>query len=814
MDMDGEDDVIMDAGKLAESSEMGAIGRDLAAKEGPRSAYNDPVVTAAARLVTKLAPPQPRGTAASSARSANREGMQWMRDQRRRHGGLSTKGGSIGSSSDEPVAKAGYLANFMLQLHEPFAASSASLPASLMTWLNENHVPYADDYDTIIGFDPAPSNHDNFWDCVYSSLLHGRFDRAENLLNNAGWEFAVSALDDGAEEEGYADEQLDTTCDVVAQCVEVLSRCPAARNQNWDVVGAEWAMFRQHVRRAREDLEALVEDPELDDGEGGVGRRSNVFTGSRGANASFAESMRRAASRVPWSIYENLRVVYGMVLGQIDEIVLPSQDWLEATILCTIWWNGDTPEPYTASAGPQARKAIANHHHSREVDVAPMPAYKRRLRSAFANITGDPEDPVFSVDTMDSVQVSLACAIEDDMESVFHMLQCWSIGICAALVEIATLCGWLPFESSESQDLLQHGFSTQDLGVLSYGAPPQKQKGFSRDRTLANVASIVSKQPETNTGPTESGWQLAILVLSRLSDPTLADRHITQVLETIPLTTDDQVNAALSVLNRASLHTHARSICERYADQLASAGNDYCSALLYYSHANAWAKSNSIIHDLTIRCLRTSSGEALGASLTRLDELRTLKTNNNNTALSKFLNSDELDLSTRLAGTATLSAFYSLRDSQPKSLTAQRTMATKLLPLITSAADSIQGGLFDPTVHSLIPVDCLLLLLGETLPLLNERKRIFKREDVLRVLMPAVEYLEQGPAHVLESNCELLGQALRGFEQQGEKHGEVIKNKRGWDWRKGFVGVYGSWGTGRELVELVRLALAREMGKE
>ncbi|GAB7366394.1 hypothetical protein MBLNU230_g8191t1 [Neophaeotheca triangularis] len=812
MDMDGDDDMIMGADALPQSSGMGAIGRDLVSKEGPQSGDEDPVVTAAARLVTKLARPQSRGTGASSARGANREGMQWMRDQRRRHGGLSTKGGSIGPASDAPVAKAGYLASFMLQLHEPFAAASASLPASLMTWINENHVPYGDDYETIINNDPTPSHHDNFWDCVYGSLLRGRFERVEELLDNAGWEEAVTAIDDGADVEGYADQQLDTTREVATQCVEVLARCPAARNQNWDVVGAEWAMFRQHVRRAREDLEALVEDPGFDGEESGIGRRSNVFGASRGSEPGFADSMRRAASRVPWSIYENLKVVYGMVLGQVDEIVLPSQDWLEATIFCTVWWDGDTAEPYTASAGPQARKAIANHRHTREVDVAPMPAYKRRMRTAFARVTNEPEDAVFSVDTMDPVQVGLACAMVDDIESVVYMLQCWSVGVCTVLIEVATLCGWLPYEDAESQDLLQHGFSTQDLGVLSYGAPPsQKSKGLSRDRMLATLASTLSRQQETNSS-TESGWQLAILVLSRLADPSLAERHISNVLNSVSLENDDQVNQVMAICNRANLHDHARAVCERYADQVASVGEDYCSAMLYYSYANAWAKLDQITNTLTFRCITESSGTALGASLSRLESMRTLNTADNQHALLSQFQDGTQNLSTRLAGCAMLKEFYELRDSasaNQQNLQTLGAMGEKLMILLSSAADSIHGGLFDPAVRSLIPVDCLLALLGETLPLLNDRRRVFNREAVLAHLMPAVEYLEQGPAYIFERNAALLSQSLEAYELGRKQPGS-----KGWDWRKGFVGVHGVKGTGKELVMLVRLALCREMAKE
>lgn len=101
---------------------------------------------------------------------------------------------------------------------------------------------------------------------------------------------------------------------------------------------------------------------------------------------------------------------------------------------------------------------------------------------------------------------------------------------------------------------------------------------------------------------------------------------------------------------------------------------------------------------------------------------------------------DQLDrqaaelLSLYLSGYGSLRKFYDLRDEaihSPSSGTAQlsshmrkEAAATALVTAITSAADSIHGGLYDEGVDSVIQVDVLLTLLGEVLPLLNRKSTL------------------------------------------------------------------------------------------
>ena len=86
-------------------------------------------------------------------------------------------------------------------------------------------------------------------------------------------------------------------------------------------------------------------------------------------------------------------------------------------------------------------------------------------------------------------------------------------------------------------------------------------------------------------------------------------------------------------------------------------------------------------------------------------------------------------LHTYLTGYATLRKFYDLRDEEvngekdqnprAKGKARKTAAATALLAVINSAADNIQGGLFDENRGSVVQVDGLLSLLGEALVFIN-----------------------------------------------------------------------------------------------
>ena len=89
-------------------------------------------------------------------------------------------------------------------------------------------------------------------------------------------------------------------------------------------------------------------------------------------------------------------------------------------------------------------------------------------------------------------------------------------------------------------------------------------------------------------------------------------------------------------------------------------------------------------------------------------------------------------------GYATLRKFYDLRDEDVhlqdgekptlRPVARKKAAATALLMVVASAADNIQGGLFDEERSAVVQVDVLLALLGEVMVFVN-------RECLLLVLV-------------------------------------------------------------------------------
>ena len=82
-----------------------------------------------------------------------------------------------------------------------------------------------------------------------------------------------------------------------------------------------------------------------------------------------------------------------------------------------------------------------------------------------------------------------------------------------------------------------------------------------------------------------------------------------------------------------------------------------------------------------------------------------------------------------LGGYATLRKFYDLRDEEihlqdgdkptHRPIARKKAAATALLMVIASAADNIQGGLYDEERRAVVQVDVLLALLGEATVFVN-----------------------------------------------------------------------------------------------
>ena len=229
----------------------------------------------------------------------------------------------------------------------------------------------------------------------------------------------------------------------------------------------------------------------------------------------------------------------------------------------TIWWDGESDD---FSGRASMRRAVPGSRRTREVDVTPLPAYRKRLGDALGIVTQEPDDPVFQVDTMDPVLVGIACAMEDSAKSVLALLRTWSVPVAAAITEIASLGGWLPQARPRSRGLIEQGFSSEDLMVLSQGPPSQPSGGdFERDAILEQYAGMLTAkhtlQPADGQ-PAREGWELAVSVYGRLDDQASAQRQIAELLARIELDDEVTVDRVLTLCRSLGLRAQERAISE------------------------------------------------------------------------------------------------------------------------------------------------------------------------------------------------------------------------------------------------------------
>lgn len=148
-----------------------------------------------------------------------------------------------------------------------------------------------------------------------------------------------------------------------------------------------------------------------------------------------------------------------------------------------------------------------------------------------------------------------------------------------------------------------------------------------------------------------------------------------------------------------------------------------------------------------------------------------------------------------LSGYATLIHFYELRDesvdeedddehaarskkSGLRPRARKREALKALLVLVQSAADSISGGLYDAQADAVVQVDCLLVLLGEALPLLGPGGVKASRPQLM-TLLRAIEDLETVTPRIYEQTQAMLAAAMADFhgeKQQGQTANGLSKS--------------------------------------
>ncbi|KAG8624362.1 hypothetical protein KVT40_007429 [Elsinoe batatas] len=791
---------------------------------------------------------------------------------------------SMGPVDTSKFSRAAYVATLLFQLHVPTsldstpssarssaftslvrAPSTVPYPSALLSWLNKNHNPFPEDLSEVQNARPTPCAHERFWDTIFQTLLRGHISTVIKMLSTTNWGHADCALEDGYEEPGYTGSQLEAVQHVVSDCVGLLNTCPALTDDDWEVTGTSWVLFRTRARRALEDLEDYAES-ENADRDYGV---TNVFSVSK----SFAAGSRRAESRVPWTVYEQLKAIYGQLLGYKEEILLSAQDWLEAVIYLAVWWDGEDEQNLGAS-----RRGGGRGQRERLVDVEPGLAYRRRLLGAFAAVTDFPEDAVLGVNTVDPLQVAIGAVFEGEIESVLKLVSRLSPLVAASIVDVASVGGWLPDSRPRTGDVMD-GFDAEDLMVLSHGNLAKPSSALDRDSILTTFSTLLAGK-QTLHSPTQDieGWVLSVRVLSRLDSTAKAQDEISRLFSTLPLDSAAQVDKALSVCASLGLDAQVRAISARYAARLSQGGKSYGEALLYYARAHDEKELQATLDVLLATSLVGSlAWPARGEMDPKLEEL----IGDQVRAVGRLAGVDREAgrlLASGLSGYASLRRFYDLRDENAeddgdedmgdaedasvlvakkksglKPKERKKEMVRSIVALVDSAAMSIRGGLYDAEARGVVQVDALIALLGEALGLLHQPQTTFSKRQLM-TLLSAIEDLQTVSSRVYDQADSLFKACMGAYSGalatsqqdlaksislqkstsnlststygmvnsrgsiESEKTGtkEVTsedKVRRAWDWRRGVAMSVGAKYTGQDVLRILRVGIAKEVGR-
>ncbi len=483
-------------------------------------------------------------------------------------------------TSANPVTKTLFLATLLLQLHHPPPKTSAqvslwgsragrktkAIPEVLVDWLRIYHNPYPGDFKDVLEFSPNPTAHNRFWDVVLSSICRGKVREASQLLKGADFREAASALQDGGAKRGYHGTQLGNIQRVVNRALQVLEACPAVQNNDWDVRNTDWQIYRKRVSQALSDLATFAEGASVDrcaDQNEHFQAENFGMSSVRSDDFSISRQSRKAESKIPWSMYENLQFLYAQLLGTRSEIIAAAADWVEATVGMTVWWSGDEDE--AAQENLQAsRRSVGRSRSTHHIDADPVEAYRQQLVSAFRRASAEP-DAELQFNPMSPIEVGLSCIFENDLEGLLGILQGWSMTMTASIVEIASLGFWLNEISKPSSDMMDE-FDDEDLMVLSHQRLQPQIMGMTRDDVLVHYMELLCRRDELHSTHLKKevleGWQLAIQILGRLDSAELANRQIAACLNTLDLRTTEQVEKVVGLCGRLGLTDQARKISE------------------------------------------------------------------------------------------------------------------------------------------------------------------------------------------------------------------------------------------------------------
>lgn len=501
-----------------------------------------------------------------------------------------------GCLPDESVPdwyKATFLATFLLQIHHPPAAKgmqalavssvdrrnpfsvplnprpafgqykSTALPKVLLQWLNHYSRQYDHLLEEIYVCDPNPTAHEGYWDMILSLIIRGQVAEVIHLFKKSNFQHARTSREDGQGKIGYEGTILKNVDRVVKQAIQLLERCPALQEEgNWDVTGSDWALFRKRVEQVMNDLRMFAEGRDRDANSDTATFEAANF-GIKATDTKITRFARKAESQVPWTIYQNLQTMYGILIGETTEILSSAQDWIEATIGLVAWWDGEEDDEIPVGSLAMTRRSLRKSltRGSRLVDVNSKEAYLRRLAHAFEKVTDDANEGLFQISSISPVEVGIASIFEGNVEGVLGILHGWSLPVASAVAEIASFGGW--YNPGSSNGMVE-GFDESDLLVLSsYG---QRDIGLlSRDSILTDYAEKLIEIDflgDPKKEKTMEGWELSTILYSRLQDSSTAEKKLLSLIKKLDLTSQRRVDNIMRACKNFGFETEGFNIAE------------------------------------------------------------------------------------------------------------------------------------------------------------------------------------------------------------------------------------------------------------
>ncbi|KAG8677279.1 hypothetical protein FPOAC2_03399 [Fusarium poae] len=733
---------------------------------------------------------------------------------------------SVGPGMNAEIfEKAAYIAELILRMHhtrfdnDTDEEKTPPLPEIMFDWMQKSHNLYPDQVRDISRHNPSPACHSLFWQTVRCSLLRGDVRSASHLLREAGWEHVRRGP---RGDYAYIGKSLENVRRFAAATADVLDQSPAARSE-WDIWNSNWTLFRIQARGAlnrmtlfaegkEPDVQDLMDDPQPQ---------------------SLSTMARKASSQIPWDIYENLQTVYGIILGNHEDIMEVAQDWCEATIGLFGWWDD----------GNQRHKALRFSQLRVSSRFAGSEDYFDRLATAFHMVTASDLNP----NVMNPVEVAVASAFEGNVNAVLGFLRIWSLPLACTVAEVASLGEWLP--APEVPSLFPtDSLDMDDLALLGVTQPgPDELEGI-KDTTLVLYARELAGIDQLS--PERDGWEMAIQVLGRMDSPDKSEETVGELLRDLLDTLDENsgptVDKIWAILNDLGMINYAEETAETFAEILSKQSHRYGEALWYYALSHRSDKVREVLNLLMSYSLVQSTVYPSEKELDQeLKDLLRKRTETLEKRAKQDLEAAQL-LGRMLSGYATLRKFYELRDAEDldnisptKALKLKKQAASALVAVISSSDDNIRGGLYDDTRDSVVSEDFLLALLGEATVFINQSPAVITLAQI-DILLKAIEDIQTVGDRVYSACDDFFNlvlesaQGLKGSTPQdlmvkstGGLGGSFMmtgssvlvnhlhksisagaKVNRGWDWRKAWLAT----SKGEDVLRKLRLGLAKDLG--